>query len=88
MGVERSTFVIDPEGKLSAVYRKVKPAKHTAEVLRDFKRATWLWVTRATCCPGPFPQLRDGTGSESARNGISRETGEFHTEEGRGLNLF
>jgi len=33
MGVERSTFVIDPKGKLSAIYRKVKPAEHTAEVL-------------------------------------------------------
>lgn len=33
MGMERSTFVIDPQGKLSAVYRKVKPAEHTAEVL-------------------------------------------------------
>ena len=33
MGVERSTFVIDPQGKLGAVYRKVKPAEHTAEVL-------------------------------------------------------
>jgi thioredoxin-dependent peroxiredoxin len=33
MGVERSTFVIDAEGKLSAIYRRVKPAEHTAEVL-------------------------------------------------------
>jgi peroxiredoxin Q/BCP len=33
MGVERSTFVIDGAGKLSAIYRKVKPAEHTAEVL-------------------------------------------------------
>jgi peroxiredoxin Q/BCP len=33
MGVERSTFVIDSRGKLSAVYRKVKPAEHTTEVL-------------------------------------------------------
>jgi peroxiredoxin Q/BCP len=33
MGVERSTFVIDGQGKLSAIYRKVKPAEHTAEVL-------------------------------------------------------
>jgi peroxiredoxin Q/BCP len=33
MGVERSTFVIDAKGKLSAIYRKVKPAEHTAEVL-------------------------------------------------------
>ena len=33
MGIERSTFVIDAQGKLSAFYRKVKPAEHTAEVL-------------------------------------------------------
>jgi len=33
MGMERSTFVIGPDGKLKAVYRKVKPAEHTAEVL-------------------------------------------------------
>jgi len=35
MGVERSTFVIDPQGKLKAIYRKVKPAEHIAEVLAD-----------------------------------------------------
>ena len=33
MGVERSTFVIDEQGKLNAIYRKVKPAEHTADVL-------------------------------------------------------
>jgi peroxiredoxin Q/BCP len=33
MGVERSTFVIDAKGKLAAIYRKVKPAEHTTEVL-------------------------------------------------------
>jgi len=33
MGVERSTFVIGADGKLLAIYRKVKPAEHTAEVL-------------------------------------------------------
>ena len=33
MGVERSTFVIGGDGKLLAVYRKVKPAEHTSEVL-------------------------------------------------------
>ena len=33
MGVERSTFVINAEGKLSAIYRRVKPAEHTADVL-------------------------------------------------------
>jgi peroxiredoxin Q/BCP len=35
MGVERSTFVIDGGGKLKAVYRKVKPAEHVAELLAD-----------------------------------------------------
>ena len=35
MGVERSTFVIDGDGKLKAIYRKVKPAEHIAEVLAD-----------------------------------------------------
>ncbi len=33
MGVERSTFVIDEQGKLAAIYRKVKPADTVAEVL-------------------------------------------------------
>lgn len=33
MGMERSTFVIGPDGKLKAIYRKVKPAEHVAEVL-------------------------------------------------------
>lgn len=35
MGVERSTFVIGPDGKLKAVYRKVKPAEHVADVLAE-----------------------------------------------------
>ena len=35
MGVERSTFVIDGGGRLKAVYRKVKPAEHVAELLAD-----------------------------------------------------
>jgi peroxiredoxin Q/BCP len=33
MGVERSTFVIGPDGKLAAIYRKVKPNETVAEVL-------------------------------------------------------
>jgi len=28
MGAERSTFVIDPEGRVSAIFRKVKPEEH------------------------------------------------------------
>jgi thioredoxin-dependent peroxiredoxin len=33
MGAERSTFVIDPDGRISAIFRKVKPEEH-AELLR------------------------------------------------------
>ena len=38
MGVERSTFVIDGAGRISAIFRKVKPEEHVTilrEVLRD-----------------------------------------------------
>jgi len=28
MGAERSTFVIDREGRISAIFRKVKPEEH------------------------------------------------------------
>ena len=33
MGVERSTFVIGPDGTLVDVFRKVKPAEHDDLVL-------------------------------------------------------
>jgi peroxiredoxin Q/BCP len=33
MGIERSTFVIAPDGTVSKVLRKVKPDKHTDDVL-------------------------------------------------------
>ena len=33
MGVERSTFVIDPEGTVAKVLRRVKPDTHAADVL-------------------------------------------------------
>jgi thioredoxin-dependent peroxiredoxin len=33
MGVERSTFIISATGELTHIFRKVKPAEHTAEVL-------------------------------------------------------
>ena len=28
MGIERTTFVIDPKGRISAIFRKVKPDEH------------------------------------------------------------
>ncbi len=33
MGMERSTFVIDPDGLIKAIFRKVKPAEHDQLVL-------------------------------------------------------
>jgi peroxiredoxin Q/BCP len=33
MGVERSTVVIDPEGNVAKVFRRVKPAEHAHQVL-------------------------------------------------------
>jgi peroxiredoxin Q/BCP len=33
MGTERSTFVVDPKGKIKAVFRKVKPEEHTDLIL-------------------------------------------------------
>lgn len=35
MGISRSTFIIDPEGRLAKIYRKVKPEPHAQEVLSD-----------------------------------------------------
>jgi thioredoxin-dependent peroxiredoxin len=32
MGVERTTFLIDPDGRIANVFEKVKPAGHAAEV--------------------------------------------------------
>ncbi len=35
MGIERSTFLIDQNGKLARIWRKVKVAGHAAEVLKS-----------------------------------------------------
>ncbi len=32
MGAERSTFVIDPQGRIAAILRKVKPAEHVDQL--------------------------------------------------------
>ncbi|MGB9105422.1 MAG: peroxiredoxin, partial [Terriglobales bacterium] len=37
MGIERSTFVIGPDGKLKHEFRGVKAAGHAAEVLAALK---------------------------------------------------
>ena len=33
MGIERSTFVIDPDGNVVRAMRRVKPETHAADVL-------------------------------------------------------
>ncbi|HUI07115.1 MAG TPA: peroxiredoxin [Verrucomicrobiae bacterium] len=33
MGIERSTFIIGPDGRIKKIFRKVKPAGHAEEVL-------------------------------------------------------
>jgi peroxiredoxin Q/BCP len=38
MGIERSTFVIGPDGKLEQVYRQVKAEGHAVCVLEDLKK--------------------------------------------------
>lgn len=37
MGVRRTSFLIDPNGKIAKVYEKVKPEAHAAEVIADLK---------------------------------------------------
>jgi peroxiredoxin Q/BCP len=38
MGIERSTFVIGPDGRIEKIYRKVKAQGHAAEVLADLNK--------------------------------------------------
>jgi peroxiredoxin Q/BCP len=42
MGVDRATFIIDPDGKIARVFPKVKPAGHALEIaesLKELKKA-------------------------------------------------
>jgi peroxiredoxin Q/BCP len=39
-GNERTTFIIDPDGKVAEVLRKVKPAEHDALVLAALEKAS------------------------------------------------
>ncbi|NES93690.1 MAG: thioredoxin-dependent thiol peroxidase [Desertifilum sp. SIO1I2] len=36
MGIHRTTFIINPEGKIARIYRKIKPETHAGEILEDF----------------------------------------------------
>ncbi len=37
MGIKRSSFLIDPEGKIVKIYKIVKPKEHASQVLNDLK---------------------------------------------------
>lgn len=37
LGIKRSSFLIDPEGKIAKIYQNVKPAVHAEQVLADLK---------------------------------------------------
>lgn len=37
MGTSRTSFLVDPAGKIAKVYEKVKPLTHAAEVIADLK---------------------------------------------------
>lgn len=39
MGIERTTFVISPEGKISAVISGIKPDEHAEAVLAAMKKS-------------------------------------------------
>jgi peroxiredoxin Q/BCP len=39
-GIERSTFLIDPDGQLAAEWRKVSVKGHAAEVLETLRSRT------------------------------------------------
>jgi len=36
-GISRTSFLVDPKGKIAKIYEGVKPEKHAEEVLRDLK---------------------------------------------------
>jgi len=38
MGTVRTTFLIDPKGKIAKIYEKVNPLTHTHDVLEDIKQ--------------------------------------------------
>lgn len=39
MGIERTTFVISPEGRVSAVINGLKPDEHAGAVIAALKKA-------------------------------------------------
>lgn len=42
LGIHRTSFLIDPAGKIAKIYENVKPAKHVAEVLADIAQLSQI----------------------------------------------
>ncbi len=40
MGIKRTSFLINPQGKIAKVYERVKPPLHAAQVIADLKTLT------------------------------------------------
>lgn len=38
MGIQRATYIIDPQGKIAQVYPKVTPTSHTSKLLKDLEQ--------------------------------------------------
>jgi len=38
LGIKRSSFLIDPEGKIAKIYKNVKPIEHAKQVLIDIEK--------------------------------------------------
>lgn len=38
MGIERTSFLIDAQGRIAKIFRKVKPEGHAQEVLAELKK--------------------------------------------------
>lgn len=38
MGIERTSFLIDADGKIKRIFRKVRPEGHAEEVLAEIKK--------------------------------------------------
>ena len=58
MGIERSTFLIDPDGKITKIWRKVKVPGHAEDVLAQVQAGgECLRGIYATSCYLPIPRL-------------------------------
>ena len=60
LGMERSTFVIDADGKVAKVMRKVKPAEHADDVLAALPEPTRLARNRHCAVTSASPGDRVG----------------------------